>query len=71
MALLGALCIAINTVSFTNRSLRAQVSSLLGTAYTTNQMSYDLSRLRLNGLIERVDRTNTLGLPPVGRHQLA
>jgi hypothetical protein len=59
MALLGALCIAINTVSFTNRSLRAQVSSLLGTAYTTNQMSYDLSRLRLNGLIERVDRTNT------------
>lgn len=60
MALLGALCLTLNTVvGFTNRSLRAQVSQLLGAPYTANQMSYDLGRLRLNGLIERLDGTNT------------
>ena len=36
---------------FTNRSLRAQVSHLLGVPYTVGQMSYDLVRLRLNGLM--------------------
>jgi len=45
MALLGALCIGLNALGFTNRSLRAQVSKLLGLAYTANQMSYDLARL--------------------------
>jgi hypothetical protein len=59
MALLGALCITLNAVGFTSRSLRAQVSHLLGVAYTANQMSYDLGRLRLNGLIERIEGTNT------------
>jgi hypothetical protein len=60
MALAGALCIALNTViGFTNRSLRAQVSHLLGEAYTRNQMSYDLGRLRLNGIIERSEGSNT------------
>ena len=53
MALLGALCVGLNALGFTNRSLRAQVSQLLGAAYTVNQMSYDLARLRLNGLIKR------------------
>ena len=47
MALLGALCVGLNALGFTNRSLRAQVSQLLGVAYTVNQMSYDLARLRL------------------------
>jgi hypothetical protein len=59
MALLGALCVCLNTVGFTSRSLRAQVSGLLGEVYTPSQMSYDLGRLRLNGLIERIDGTNT------------
>jgi len=67
MALVGALCIALNNVvGFTNRSLRAQVSQLLGEAYTRNQMSYDLGRLRLNGLIERVEGTNNYLLTPDG-----
>src|SRR3954451_2981294 len=44
MALLGALCIALNAVGFSNRSLRAQVSRLLGASYTASQMSYDLGR---------------------------
>ena len=49
MALLGALCVSLNALGFTNRSLRAQVSQLLGVDYTTNQMSYDLTRLRAQG----------------------
>jgi len=67
MALLGALCVGINTLGFTNRSLRAQVNQLLGATYTVNQMGYDLSRLRLNGLIERLPRTNTYILTPDGQ----
>jgi hypothetical protein len=59
MALLGALCISLNAIGFTNRSLRAQVSRLLGVSYTPNQMSYDLGRLRLNGLTERIEGSNT------------
>jgi hypothetical protein len=59
MALLGALCAGLSALGFTHRSLRARVSHLLGAAYTTNQMSYDLARLRLNGLIERLEHTNT------------
>jgi hypothetical protein len=31
----------------------------LGTAYSTSQMTYDLRRLRLNGLINRVEHTHT------------
>jgi predicted rRNA methylase YqxC with S4 and FtsJ domains len=53
MALLGALCAGLSALGFTHRSLRARVSRLLGADYTTSQMSYDLARLRLNGLIER------------------
>jgi hypothetical protein len=43
------------------------VSRLLGAIYTPNQMSYDLARLRLNGLIER---TNTY-LPTAGGQRVA
>jgi hypothetical protein len=67
MALLGALCVGLNALGFTNRSLRAQVSHLLGQAYTVNQMSYDLARLRLNGLIERREHTNTYVLTSDGQ----
>jgi hypothetical protein len=58
MALLGALCVGLNALGFTNRSLRAQVSHLLGVDYTVNQASYDLARLRL----QRTD-------PAPARHQ--
>jgi hypothetical protein len=67
MALLGALCVSLNALGFTSRSLRAQVSRLLGTLYTPNQMSYDLARLRLNGLIERLEGTNTYRLTSDGQ----
>ncbi|MGH3406268.1 MAG: hypothetical protein ACRDRJ_27780 [Streptosporangiaceae bacterium] len=67
MALLGALCAGINSLGFTHRSLRARVTRLLGVAYSTSQMSYDLGRLRLNGLIERIEGTNTYLLTPDGQ----
>ena len=68
MALVGALCVTLNAVvGFTNRSLRAQVTALLGTGYTVNQMSYDLARLRRNGLIERLPQTNTYVLTNEGQ----
>ena len=44
---------------FTNKSLRGLVAGLLGRDYSSSQMSYDLRRLRLHGLIERTPRTNT------------
>ena len=60
MALAGALAMCVNTVTgFTNRSLRAHVSGLLGVDYTMSQASYDLRRLRLKGLIERLPHSNT------------
>jgi len=67
MALVGALTIGINVVTgFTNRSLRAQVSALLGVDYTMGQASYDLRRLRLKGLIVRLEHSNTYVLTPDG-----
>jgi hypothetical protein len=52
MALTGALCVFVHAVAgFTNKSLRGLVAGLLGSDYTTAQMTYDLRRLRLHGLI--------------------
>ncbi len=63
----GALCCFIHAIAgLTNQSLRGLVAGLLGRDYSTNQMTYDLRRLRLHGLIERVPRTNTYVLTPEG-----
>lgn len=67
MALLGALCTTLTVLGFTNRSLRALVSHLLGAEYTVNQASYDLSRLSRNGLIVRRPHSNTYDLTPDGQ----
>ncbi len=57
MALAGALCQTLHAVAgFNNRSLRALVAGLLGIDYSDRQMTYDLRRLRLHGLIERFPR---------------
>jgi hypothetical protein len=34
------------------------VAGLLGTSYSHGQMTYDLRRLRLNGLIRRIEHAN-------------
>ncbi|MGH4010257.1 MAG: hypothetical protein ACRDTH_19220 [Pseudonocardiaceae bacterium] len=58
----------MHTISgFTNRSLRAQVATLLGAPYSMSQMSYDLRRLRLKGLITRLPHTNTYVLTDEGQ----
>ena len=68
MALAGALYPLVRTITgFTNRSLRAQVSTLLGVPYSMSQMSYDLRRLRLKGLITRLPHTNTYVLTGEGQ----
>lgn len=68
MALAGALCCVVHAVTgFTNQSLRGLVAGLLGTDYSTHQMSYDLRRLRLHGLITRIPHTNTYALTPEGQ----
>ena len=67
MALAGALCHHLPAVTgFTNKSLRGLVTGHLGQDYSTNKMSYDLRRLRLHGLIQRVPRKNTYMLTPDG-----
>ncbi len=67
MALAGSLCLVVHAVTgFTNKSLRGQVAGLLGQDYSSSQMSYDLRRLRLHGLIERHAGTNSYTLTPEG-----
>jgi hypothetical protein len=67
MALAGSLCLVVHAVTgFTNKSLRGQVAGLLGRDYSSSQMSYDLRRLRLHGLIERSAGTNSYTLTPDG-----
>ena len=59
-ALAGALSTSVLAVTgITNKSLRALMTGLLGGAtYTMNQASYDLARLRVNGLITRIPDKN-------------
>ena len=53
-ALAGALAIWDFAVTgITNKSLRAWMTGLRGVPYTMTQASYDLARLRRNGLIDR------------------
>src|SRR6266568_352282 len=67
MALAGALCLTVHAVAgFNHRRLRALVAGPLGTTYTSAQMTYDLRRLRLHGLIARLPRSNTYFLTPQG-----
>ena len=67
MALAGALCLVVHAATgVTNKSLRGHVAGLLGRDYSSSQMSYDLRRLRLHGLIKRTPGTNTYTLTPEG-----
>ena len=66
-ALASALCVTLPAVTgITNRSLRALMTGLLGRPYTMTQASYDLARLRRNGLITRRPNANTYDLTPDG-----
>jgi len=66
-ALAGALCVTLHAVTgITNKSLRALMTGLLGGNYTMTQASYDLTRLRRNGLITRVPGRNLYQLTDHG-----
>ncbi len=70
MALLGALtCQTFIPAPLGNRTLRPLVAQLLGQppqAYSAAQMTYDLRRLRLKGLIERLAHSHCYRLTPLG-----
>jgi hypothetical protein len=68
-ALAGALANTLTAaVGITNRSLRALMPALLGgQTYTASQASYDLTRLRCKGLIERLPGRNVYHLTPDGQ----
>jgi hypothetical protein len=59
MALFQALCAFTHLPrGFRNHDLRPSVEALLGRPYTAAQMTYDLRRLRLKGLIHRLPKTH-------------
>jgi hypothetical protein len=67
MALAGALAqMLLPAAGITNKSLRALMTGLLHAPYTPGQMTYDLRRLRLAGLIHRIEHTNRYVLTPDG-----
>jgi len=66
-ALAGAICTTLHAVTgITNKSLRALMTGLLGQPYSMNRASYDLTRLRRNGLIERLPGRNRYRLTADG-----
>jgi len=70
MALFLALTLFQHLIDgFRNRDFRQQVADLLGVTleqYTAHQMTYDLRRLRLKGLIYRPPKTNRYFVTPYG-----
>jgi hypothetical protein len=71
MALFAALCAFCATAEgFTNHSLRPRVGALYHAGpkgYTQSRMSYDLRRLRLKGLLQRVPGSHRYLLTSLGR----
>jgi len=69
-ALLNALVLfSVQTEGFNNAQLRTHLASLLGIDpenYGAGRMSYDLRRLRLHGLIQRIAKTNRYRLTTQG-----
>ena len=72
-ALLAALCVfRLLPNGFTNRDLRTYLAPLLGLdpeAMTSGQITYDLRRLRIHGLIERIPHSFRYQVTPAGLRQ--
>lgn len=70
MCLWAALCLFLHLpAGFRNGDLRQHVADLMGvphSEYRPGQMSYDLRRLRLKGIISRTPATNRYFLTPYG-----
>jgi hypothetical protein len=71
LAVLGALTLFyLHTVDFRNADLKLRLAQLLGLgveAFSMGRMSYELRRLRLRGLIERIPKTHRYRVTPLGR----
>ncbi len=66
-ALAGALANMLFAVTaITNKHLRVLMTGLLHRPYSLSQASYDLARLRRNGLIHRIPHRNQYILTPDG-----
>ena len=69
-ALMHALCLfALAPTGFRHREFRDHVAQLQARdsdSYSAGSMTYDLRRLRLHGLIERVPRSHRYRITPVG-----
>jgi len=69
-ALMHALCLfALAPTGFRHRALRHHIAQLQGRdpdTYSAGSMTYDLRRLRLHGLIERVPRSHRYRITPTG-----
>ena len=69
-ALLAAIAVShLQPAGFSNRDLREHLEPLLGLdpqQLTAGRMTYDLRRLRLHGLIERIPHTNRYRPTPLG-----
>ena len=66
-ALAGALCATLlSATGITNKSLRALMTGLTHAPCSPGQMTYDLRRLRLAGLITRIQHANRYVLTPDG-----
>jgi len=70
LALMQTLCLfALNPTGVRHRDLRPHIAQLLGRApdqYAAGQMTYDLRRLRLHGLIERVPDSHRYRITMLG-----
>ena len=67
IALLGALTLFVhNAYGFRHPDLLPQVADLLGSDYSTHQLTYDLRRLRLKGMIWRAPNSQRYLITPYG-----
>jgi len=70
LALMQTLCLfALSPTGFRHRELRTPVAQLVGRdpdAYAAGQMTYDLRRLRLHGLIERLPQSHRYHVTTLG-----
>ena len=70
LALMQTLCLfALSPTGFHHRDVRTPIAQLLGRDtdhYAAGHMTYDLRRLRLHGLIERVPHSHRYRITPLG-----
>lgn len=67
MAILAALASQVFAIrELTNKTLRPRVAQFLNRDYASSQMSYDLRRLRLKGLLVRIPGTHRYRLTELG-----